>query len=87
MISIIVAALTNAGIITETSDFAYVKFNRMSIDKNTQARYWAMLYDHNESQYILTEVLIDLETLEADFAGCPELEGEFEEVLEAYVAK
>lgn len=87
MISIIVAALTNAGVITETSDFAYVKFNRMSIDKNTQARYWAMVYDHNESQYILTEVLIDLETLEADFAGCPELEGEFEEVLEAYVAK
>lgn len=87
MISVIVSALTNAGIISETSDFAYVKFNRMSIDKNTQARYWAMVYDHNESQYILTEVLIDLETLEADFAGCPELEGEFEEVLEAYVAK
>lgn len=87
MISIIVAALTNAGIIAETSDFAYVKFNRMSIDKNTQARYWVMVYDHNESQYILTEVLIDLETLEADFVGCPELEGGFEEVLEAYVAK
>ncbi|ADB81766.1 hypothetical protein CC31p270 [Enterobacter phage CC31] len=87
MISIIVAALKNGGVITETSDFAYVKFNRMSIDKDTQARYWVMVYDHNESQYILTEVLVDLETMEADFVGCPELEGTFEEVLEAYVAK
>lgn len=87
MISIIVAALKNGGVITETSDFAYVKFNRMSIDKDTQARYWVVVYDHNESQYVLTEVLMDLETLEADFVGCPELEGGFEEVLEAYVAK
>lgn len=85
MKNILMAALQNNGIDTDEVELSVrlVKFEELNPTKE-EASYWALCYDADECLYYITKIYLDVETLEADFAGQSFYEGNYEEMFNKF---
>lgn len=84
MISVIVAALENEGLLVNPSDIKDIKFVRQTSSTTHGAIYHAIVYDDNEDIFSVCNIFLNYETLGADFGGCPMFEGTYDECVEYF---
>ncbi len=84
MKNVIIKALENAG----NTDSQDIEFSILSVKflktVNNEATYLALMVDIDERIYYINEIYLNVETLEADFAGQVFSEGSFDEMFNKF---
>ncbi len=85
MKNVIIAALANSDINIEDANSTILGVKMAGlVNQYSQAMYWILAHDRDDNIFYITKVFLNLDNLDADFAGQVDWEGTFDEMTDKF---